>query len=535
VTYVDSGLAGNSEYLYTVEVNTERGEVVASEEQSSIIHPLVTSWSLDLEPDDAVRLYGTEDGVRALVAGPWNVTLRMYSGAGEIEEELDLLTAIRPPSGLGFNPIKPRSASIARSDDDHFLLSFSDAKGHSIYELDNEGMAVLQRQVLFADSFSGLSGAEAVVSGDIVVLVTQDRARFALDNLSATTDDRVLFQEDFENGDTDGSIETGGILNGWLVVGDGVLATRFTPVFKHDDSYVGDLSLEIDAAYTTNSNRPNSDILIIQLGRTVVDEVSQFTLTLDWTGQMARLVYAFQVSPQSENSARNESFVQPVVLELDDIHHIRLAMVEGNLSASIGTSRLWGGGTVDLTSITFADGLIGLTSDGATVVLDGDGQPGEGTSPGYDTAVSETRSWESGTGARWYGVSLPSEHQVLVRPSQTESQIEWPAEVRLGSSSSQNVGEFVGQAAGELLFPISFDAAADDRIYILDAGNSRVQSFDEDGTYITQWGGHGSGDGNFDFGRGSDPTDFAGSIAVDGEGFIYVADVANKRIQKFAP
>ena len=33
----------------------------------------------------------------------------------------------------------------------------------------------------------------------------------------------------------------------------------------------------------------------------------------------------------------------------------------------------------------------------------------------------------------------------------------------------------------------------------------------------------------------NNPLDLAGSIAVDAEGYIYVADVANKRIQKFAP
>ena len=71
---------------------------------------------------------------------------------------------------------------------------------------------------------------------------------------------------------------------------------------------------------------------------------------------------------------------------------------------------------------------------------------------------------------------------------------------------------------------------------MLDAGNARIQVFDPEGNYITRWGRKGSGDGEFDFGgSGGTPEDFAGSVAVDSEGFIYVADVGNRRIQKFAP
>ena len=47
-----------------------------------------------------------------------------------------------------------------------------------------------------------------------------------------------------------------------------------------------------------------------------------------------------------------------------------------------------------------------------------------------------------------------------------------------------------------------------------------------------------TGAGEFDFGVVGDENIFssrAGSIAVDSDGFIYVADVGNKRIQKFAP
>jgi hypothetical protein len=59
--------------------------------------------------------------------------------------------------------------------------------------------------------------------------------------------------------------------------------------------------------------------------------------------------------------------------------------------------------------------------------------------------------------------------------------------------------------------------------------------FHENIGYLTQWGQQGTGDGEFDFGTGREAVDFVGSIAVDDDGFIYVADVGNRRIQKFAP
>lgn len=70
---------------------------------------------------------------------------------------------------------------------------------------------------------------------------------------------------------------------------------------------------------------------------------------------------------------------------------------------------------------------------------------------------------------------------------------------------------------------------------MVDAGNARIQVFDAGSAYITEWGEVGSGPGQFDFRRGNRPTDMGGSIAVDEDGYIYVADVGNRRIQKFAP
>lgn len=97
------------------------------------------------------------------------------------------------------------------------------------------------------------------------------------------------------------------------------------------------------------------------------------------------------------------------------------------------------------------------------------------------------------------------------------------------------VGTGAGQGAGELLFPLSFAGAPDGRIFVLDAGNGRIQVFDAEGGYLTQWGHKGHGEGEFDFGSGQLPEDFAGSVAVDDKGYIYVLAVFNQRIQKFAP
>jgi len=93
----------------------------------------------------------------------------------------------------------------------------------------------------------------------------------------------------------------------------------------------------------------------------------------------------------------------------------------------------------------------------------------------------------------------------------------WSGELtRWGSDGNAN-GQFTGPR----------DIAADHlgNVFVLDTGNSRVQRFASDGTYLGQWGIYGNGPGQFDN---------ATAISVDDQGNIYVLDQATNRIQVFA-
>lgn len=99
-----------------------------------------------------------------------------------------------------------------------------------------------------------------------------------------------------------------------------------------------------------------------------------------------------------------------------------------------------------------------------------------------------------------------------------------------------NDGQFVkmwgvfGSTGGELgqenLFygPRSLAIGRDGNLYAMDTGNKRVQVFDPDGAFITQWGGGGVVDGRFD-----EPV----GLGQDADGNWYVSDTWNRRIQKF--
>lgn len=103
------------------------------------------------------------------------------------------------------------------------------------------------------------------------------------------------------------------------------------------------------------------------------------------------------------------------------------------------------------------------------------------------------------------------------------------------------------RGSGLLRRPTDFSVAADGRrAFVVNAGLHRIEVF-TDQRFLTRWGRQGAGSGEFafsgqtrvvdDIAKGTvvERTVTAGGIACDVEGYVYVADTFNDRVQKFQP
>ena len=105
---------------------------------------------------------------------------------------------------------------------------------------------------------------------------------------------------------------------------------------------------------------------------------------------------------------------------------------------------------------------------------------------------------------------------------------------QLANQLNPNAGPFnlfeqigTGTGLGQFSGPTGIAAAPDgETIYVIDAGNQRIERFARDGEFIGIWGGQDDPDLTlgYDFDQG------ASGISVDAEGLIYVADTWNHRV-----
>jgi sugar lactone lactonase YvrE len=112
-------------------------------------------------------------------------------------------------------------------------------------------------------------------------------------------------------------------------------------------------------------------------------------------------------------------------------------------------------------------------------------------------------------------------HRIMIFNNSGTSLLRWIGNKKTGTGTPPPPSSGIGQS--EFNFPKGVAIDNEGKIYVADTGNSRVQIFNQDGSFIKEFGNQGTANGEFLFPEG---------ILVN-KGKIYVVDTGNHRVQIF--
>ena len=412
-----------------------------------------------------------------------------------------------------------------------------DSRDVGILSWSTDGRQFQQDLPLFADAFpQPLSGPEGIVQGEIALV-----GFGGFDNVAASTRGSLLYAEDFAGFPvTDRNSPLSGTQEGWDLSGGYFTREGCCSAYLASYSgYSGGVARRADESW--KDFRLETDVLVntfdfgkpvgIQVGG---DTFSKFTLWLDWKNQQAVLDWSFVPPADLGLEPRTQRVTAPLGVFAGQYYRLGLEVVGGPVRASVKNPMFWVGqrasGSPWASSAAIGETLaLTVYEQPYTITPEGEATP----FPNFPNGVSELRAWQDRRGRQQVGICMPEAGQLLLGTVPEGEAAQWP------NYLTRSLGPRIGAEQGLLSYPLSFDVGPDGRIYVLDAGSSRIWVFDSSRQYLTQWGRRGSGEGAFSFGEGASilggGLDFAGSLAVDDQGYIYVADELTKRIQKFAP
>ncbi len=552
-TFVDASLDGATNYTYQVTVRSERGEIVEGATAHGSIHAFLTEWPLGIIPDAVLDNFGYLDAntfPRIYIAGDEiRVMGSDFNGAYLLRFDKEGLLL----SSQWLASTEEELVDMAQSGDGRLWFLVPGATTIALLSTEPDGQLRKRSHDLFTDALATpFTGDQAVVLEQIALVGAFQRdgtlniPYINAANLTVTRDGSVLYR--------DFNAETETLDAGWtLEQSDDALnvyrlGTSPFPWGGTYPSYLGrlfwtgssgeslhrlgrdgdgwsDFALQADLISHGNSRGG------IAIGG---DTFSRFTLSLSKQNQAQ---FNWTYVPVDGSARSEENYSQSFPFRGNINYRLYLEAIQGRVRARVETPLWWTSpafaasqrksfGMADLGD-SFA---ISVNNLAYYVTIEGEGE----FIDELPDMVNYLKTWER-DGRRFLGAIMPESGRIVWGPVVGVLAGNWPSLLR------RSFGPFLSDGDGSLRYPIAFAVGPDGRFYILDGANYRVVVFDEQGEYITQWGTRGNGPGQFNLGSGEERTDtfvfksLSGDITVDDEGFVYVVDHDNLRVQKFAP